>query len=236
MSSANDNFTVRDGADAPFKLRSKDVSVLQDGSLQFARHLASFYPVDYGAGGSFRLTSKSGIMAAGLAANSSIYSFRWTSTTFLALIRRIRLQMWSLGTGFTAGIGTFDLFRATAWTAADTGGTTDTLTGDNGNLRLSMAGSALPELRHSSTAALTAGTRTLDAQPAESLNFGVSTALQTLMNPGSTKLFEALQGEHPLVHTGVSAVEGFTIRATVPATGTWTWAITTEWDEVPIVT
>src|SRR5882762_8054943 len=135
MSSPNDNFQVKDGLANLFKVRAKDTSNAQDGSLQTIRHLASLYPVDYGGGGCFQLCSKSGIMAAGLAANSPIYSFRWTSATLLAIVRRVRIQGWALGTAFTAGIANFDMFRAITWTGADTGGVVDTVTGVNGTLR-----------------------------------------------------------------------------------------------------
>lgn len=169
-------------------------------------------------------------MAAGLAANASIYSFRFTSSTMLAIIRRVRVSAWSLGTGFTAGLGTFDFYRATSWSVADTGGTTDTLTTPNGKLRTAMAAPVLPEIRHSSTAALTPGTRTLDAQPVDTVNVAVGTAANT---PFLTRfaLFDRDPSDHPLV---LAQNEGFTIRATVPATGTWTFAITPEWDEVPV--
>lgn len=232
MPSPNDNFQVKDGLAALFKVRSKDTSVAQDGSLQTIRHLASFYPVDYGAGGCFQLCSKSGIMAAGLAANSPIYSFRWTSATFLAILRRVRIQAWSLGTGFTAGIATFDMFRAVSWTVADTGGVVDTITGVNGDLRTAMAATFLGEIRHSSTAALTAGTRTRDAQPIDSMSYGVTATANTPFSTSVTKLFERVGSEHPLV---LAQNEGFTIQATVPATGTWSWMIIPEWDEVPLV-
>lgn len=232
MPSPNDNFWLKDAVNPqPFKMRSKDTSLAQDGSVQTVRHLSMPYPVDYGIGGCFHLCSKSGVMAVGLAANSPIYSFRWASTQFNVIIRRVRMQAWSLGTGFTAGLAFFDMFVCRGWTAADTGGTTETLTGDNGNLRSAMPSSVLPELRHSSTAALTAGTRTRDAQPIESMTFEVTTATNKPFSPAGIKLFERVGAEHPLV---CANNEGFTIQATVPATGTWSWWITAEWDEVPL--
>lgn len=231
MASPNDNFQLRDGVDALFKVRAKDISTLQDGSLQVIRHLATPCPVDYGLGGCFQLTSKSGTMAAGLAANSPIYAFRWTSSTMLALIRRIRISAWSLGTGFTAGIAVLDLVRVRSWTVADTGGTTDTITAPNGKLRIAMSATAVAEIRHSSTATLTAGTRTADAQPVETAVAAVTTATNTPFFRRDT-LFEKLGAEHPLT---LAQNDGFVVQATVPATGTWSFAITPEWDEVPLV-
>lgn len=234
MPSPNDNFSLKDAVNPQtFKIRTKDTSVAQDGSLQTMRHLAMSSPVDYGIGGCFQICSKSGVMAAGLAANSPIYSFRWTTVNLNAIVRRVRIQAWSLGTAFTAGIATFDMFVCRGWTVADTGGVIDTLTVDNGNLRSAMPPTLLSELRHSSTATLTAGTRTKDAQPVDSLTFGIGAVANTLFSAGATRtpLFERTGTEHPLV---LANNEGFTIQATVPATGTWSWWITPEWDEVPI--
>lgn len=229
MASANDNFEIRDGLAALFKMRSMDISTGQDGSLQAIRHLASPYPVDYGIGGCFQLTSKSGTMAAGLAANSPIYAFRWTSGTKTGILRRVRISVWTLATGFTAGLLQFDIFRATAWTVADTGGVTDTLTIDNGNMRTAMPSSSLLEIRHSSTASLTAGTRTLDSQPMDTLMINAATTATTMMMTRQSLFDKGGPADHPLVF---AANEGIAIQATVPATGTWGWAITPEWDEV----
>jgi hypothetical protein len=232
MPSPNDDIALKNSLSANFKMRAKDTSAAQDGTLQTVRHLSTPYPVDYGVGGCFHLTSKSGIMAAGLAANSPIYSFRWTSSTMNALLRRVRIAAWGLGTAFTPGIATFDMFVCRAWTGVDTGGTTDTLTTDNGNLRTAMPATLLTEIRHSATATLSAGTRTKDAQPIDSWNIGVLGVANTAFMPTPHKIFEKLTAEHPLVFV---QNEGFTIQATVPATGTWSWSITPEWDEVPIV-
>ena len=124
--------------------------------------------LDVSSGGSFRLTSRSGIMAAGLAANSPVYAMRNASGTLLTVVNRIRISAWSLGTAFAVGLGTAELYRATAWTAADTGGVTDVITTVQGKLRTTFNSIAsLAEIRHSATATLSAGTRTLDSQPME---------------------------------------------------------------------
>jgi hypothetical protein len=70
-----DNIQLKDANQGPFYFRSKDRSAAQDGSVQQPYHLASPYPIDYGSGGSFHMTSKSGNMAAGLAAGSRVRSF-----------------------------------------------------------------------------------------------------------------------------------------------------------------
>lgn len=232
MSSANDNFFIRDGEAALLKMRAKDTSVAQDGSLQCVRHLATAYPVDYGTGGVFQLVSKSGSMAAGLSANSPIYSFRWVSPTLLGILRRVRVSAWTLGTGFASGIMQFELFRALSWTVADTGGTTDTLTVDNGNLRTAMPPSSLSEIRHSSTATLAAGTRTLDTQSYDILVASAQTTANQVCVSRGNVFDKGGPADHPLV---MAQNEGFVIQATVPATGIWQFAITPEWDEVTLV-
>lgn len=193
------------------------------------------YPFDFvvggTVGGSYQITSKSGVMAAGLAANSPIYSFRNANATALILLRRIKLTAWTTTTGFAAGVATFDLLRATSWTAADTGGVTDTITTTNGKLRTSTMNSitVLSEIRHSSTAALAAGTRTLDAQALDSINVNASTVANTVFVLAPPYLLSRKPPEeYPLI---LGPSEGVVVQATVPATGTWSWALTAEWDE-----
>ena len=186
--------------------------------------------LDVSSGGSFRLTSRSGIMAAGLAANSPVYAMRNASGTLLTVVNRIRISAWSLGTAFAVGLGTAELYRATAWTAADTGGVTDVITTVQGKLRTTFNSIAsLAEIRHSATATLSAGTRTLDSQPMEALNVSVGTVANTPFIPIGTSILSKEVGEYPLV---LAQNEGLVIQMTVPATGTWSFAITAVWDEV----
>jgi hypothetical protein len=189
----------------------------------------SLSPFNFGTGGSYQLVSKSGVMAAGLASTSPIWAFRNSSISLLIVLKRIRISAWSL-TGFTAGLGTFELFRAINWLAGDTGGVTDTISTPNGELRAATMPPthALAEIRHASTGTLTAGTRTLDAQSLESLNINVPATANFAFVPSPTSLFAKPPGEYPLV---LGPSEGVVIQATVPATGTWAFAITQEWDE-----
>jgi hypothetical protein len=48
--------------------------------------------------------------------------------------------------------------------------------------------------------------------------------------PSGITLFEKLAGEHPLI---LATNEGFVVEATIPATGTWQFALTLEWAELP---
>ncbi len=186
-------------------------------------------PPDPGALGSFKLAAKSGLMAAGLAPNSPIFSFRYSGANF-ATVRRIVMSAGVNTTAFALGIADFDLFVARTFTASDTGGTGATLTSPNGKLRTSFtAGTAVADFRISSTATLTAGARTLDAQQLESMRRSISAATALdIINP-MTDFFRHQPGEQPLV---LANNEGFVIQASVPATGTWNFSVGVAWDEL----
>lgn len=185
-------------------------------------------PNDFGSLGIYSLAGVSGTMAAGLAANSPIYSFRWGNASNLALVRKVLISAGNAGTGFSAGAATFNMFVARSFTASDTGGTSILPTGNSAKLRTSMGTTLLTDVRVSATATLTAGTRTKDTNPAASLLLGFqSTAGLQLIFP--TAIFEARVSEYPLV---LAQNEGFVIEASVPLTGTWTFAVTTVWEEL----
>lgn len=171
----------------------------------------------------------SGTMAAGLASGSPVYSFRYGGTG-VAVIRGVCLSAVNAGTAFTAGVAHLDLFAARAFTASDTGGTAGTLTTNNGKLRTSTPTTAVSDIRISSTATLSAGTRTLDTDPLTStvIPIPATTTNYTLLNP--TCIYAPVQGgDQPLV---LAPNEGFVIQATVPATGTWTFEVETDWEEL----
>lgn len=101
---------------------------------------------------------------AGVGANGTVFSFRYTGAG-LAIIQKVRLGV-EVTTAFTAAqLIEFALVVARAFTASDSLGTAATLTGNNAKKRSSSASTGVGDIRISSTAALTAGTRTLDAQP-----------------------------------------------------------------------
>jgi hypothetical protein len=185
-------------------------------------------PIDIGSLGSYSILASSGTMAAGLAAASPVFAFRFADASKFALIRRVRLDMVSLGTGFAAGVALFDLIIARSWSASDTGGTAVSMASNNGKRKTAFGTSLVTDMRISSTATLTAGTRTLDANALAALRFGVSTAANaTQLLP--TDIWLKPPSDWPVVFTNG---EGFVIRATVPATGTWQFDVTVDWDEV----
>lgn len=179
--------------------------------------------------GAYTAGSVSGTMAAGLAADAAIISFRWGDTSRICAVERVILSAQVQGTAFATGAASFGLILARAFTASDSGGTAVTLTTNNAKRRTNMPTSLVTDFRFSSTAALTAGTRTLDAQDAVrvAVNPGTATTGQIL---APTALWDAIGGlVHPLV---LAQDEGFIVRATVPATGTWTFAFAVDWAEL----
>jgi len=185
-------------------------------------------PPDWGALGSYAMGAKSGTMSAGLSANSPIFSLRYTGVNVL-LLRRLQLFAANAGTAFTAGVATFDLFAARAFSASDSGGTAGTLTVNNGKLRTSMGTTGVGDLRIASTGALTPGTRTLDAQQLASMTAPISTTASISMVPAGIDFLREQPGEQPLV---LGNNEGLVIQATVPGSGTWSFNVNAIWDEL----
>ena len=190
-----------------------------------------------GQSGAYGIDTVSGTMAAGLAAASPVWSLRWGSTTTQLVLLRLAIQMNSLGTGFAAGLGLFEAVKARAFTASDTDGASILPAANNAERRTANATTGVTDLRQSTTATLTAGTRTLDAQPFGAIRAQISTAANTVFLPGvagnpAVPLFEAANGREPIVLT---QDEGLVIRATVPATGTWEFRVLCEWAEATAV-
>lgn len=184
-------------------------------------------PNDYGSLGIYSLGATSGVMAAALAANSPVYSFRWGNGTNLAVLRKVQISAGGIA-AFTAGIVTFQMFLARSFSASDTGGTSILPSGNGNKLRTSMGTTLLTDARISSTATLTAGTRTLDGQAAGTASGSTTATAGTVLMP-FTSIFEARASEFPCVF---AQNEGFVIQATVPATGTWTFSVNTMWEEL----
>lgn len=183
--------------------------------------------------GHYRLSSATGIMAAGFTAFSAIFQFRWGNNTAVALIKRIAVSMSVDTVVLPAGVSGMDLFVARNFTADGTGGSVITPTGNLNKLRTSMNTSLVSSVRVATTTNLTAGTHTLDkmALGCFTAGNGEATIGKTLIptNP----IFEARHGEFPLILEGN---EGFVIQAYTGATGTWKAAVTVDWAEVSDIT
>ena len=177
--------------------------------------------------GSYCMSQVSGTMAAGLAANAPIVSWRYGGAN-LAILRKVIMSAQVGATGFAAGNAEFDVFAARSFTVSDTGGQAATLTGNNGKLRTVYGTTALSDFRTSTTATLTAGTRTLDATALNKVAIALPVTANIPILPAQTPVFDQRPMEQPATF---ATSEGFVIQATVPATGVWTFTVTVCWDE-----
>lgn len=194
-------------------------------------------PTDYGSLGIYSVAATSGTMAAGLAANSPVFAFRNPGTsTAIVLVKRIFLTAVGGSTAFTAGTGKFDLFAARNYTASEavTNATdiTPAAASNTSKLRSNMATTQMVGTRDiviCTTATLTAGTRTLDAQPLASISFSCPATANQVLVPAQSELFYQRAGEYPLV---CAASEGFVIQASPSGGGTWVFSVCVHWEEV----
>lgn len=172
----------------------------------------------------------------GAGANTPLFSMRWVAGSAgqaqICIIQRMTIN-YVVTTGFTAAqqIG-FGVYVARSFTAVDSGGTAITLTGNNAKLRTSFPTSqfaATGDMRISSTAALTAGTRTLDSQALNVVNGWAPTTLVSQPLQQVT-LYENFAGDTPLI---LQSQEGIVINNIVAlgAAGVLTVGITIEWTE-----
>lgn len=193
-------------------------------------------PIEYGALGFYRISAISGTMAAALAANAEIWQFRWPDATRFAVVYRIAMSAGANVAATAAGLSGFRITQARAWTAAGTGGTRMVLTGNNSKLRTSMGTSLVNDAGISSTAGLTAGTKTLDTSDGGSVAIGIGTgAITTGISLTILPQTELLDNNGPSDHPMVFAQnEGYVIRSNVimPAAMTWHFAVNTSWAEV----
>lgn len=188
-------------------------------------------PIDFGALGSYRVSQQSGLTTA-LAAGAPVFAFRWGDSSRLALVRYIRVRAQVI-TGFTTAQEiAADVTIARSWTVSDSAGTALTISGNNGKKRASMGSTLLTDARISAAAALTAGTRTLDANPLIVGSTQEMAAAATVQRAKLDLVWDATNtADYPLV---LSTNEGFVVRNLVllGAAGTVRWSFEVAWDEV----
>jgi hypothetical protein len=193
-------------------------------------------PVDHGALGHYKWGGFTGILPAALAANSEIFQFRWADASRICLITKVKISACVTTTFFAAGVPVqIDLIKSTGWSVAGTGGTGVTPAATL-KARSSMGSTlvAAGDMRIATTAALGAGTKTLEANSLAALAAPgpITASLNGQIIPPGTVLWEPDigDGEHPLL---LVQNEGFSIRSVaVPGTGTWTAAVSIQWAEL----
>lgn len=197
-------------------------------------------PLSVGNGGAYRLGMTSGTIAASLGANSELFQFRYvTAASRVCLVHGIAISAGEIVSQAVSTVvnATIRATIARAWTAAGTGGTRATLTTNNQKLRTSHATSEVNDIGMATTAALTAGTKTLDAQDIGSLAVAYQTGSAVadssrVIFPKTNLLGEFIGGmAFPLV---LANQEGFVVRtgAAMPATMTWNLTVDVLWSEV----
>jgi len=235
----------------PIQVQGAGGSVVESGAFAAEGMHVIAKPQDYGALGHYAMVFTTGTIGAGMAALGELVQMRWVDATRICLIQEVEvLEFRNVATGFTAGRFLFDVIISRGWSADGSGGGAVSVAGDQGNLRTSMGSSLFSTgFRLATTAALGAGTKTFDTLPVGACYGAVGaiavkhfipqsmvvTTLEAAAGPG-VKLWETdlASGEHPIVLTsnGGSLSEGISIRATVPATGTWAASFRVKWCEL----
>lgn len=226
----------------PIQIFDSLSQLLRIDGTKFNAARATVRPTDHGTLGHYHISAATGTMAAALAANTQVWSLRWGDATRFAVIMKLHARVLPL-TPFTAATLTdhtsLDAFVGRSYSTSPSGGTALTPTGNNAKVRTDMATSLVTDLRISTTAALTAGTVTLDAFPfAQSLRKGnrvnPAAATEEIILPSNLELLYDLNvenGEHPIV---LAQNEGIIIRNRTawPAAGTAIIMVQCRWAEV----
>lgn len=193
-------------------------------------------------GGHYTAAQVSGALT-GAAAAGAVFSVRWSPPAAgppYMVLKRVQLG-YALTTAFTTGqVVDFDIVRCSAFTASDSGGTALTpFTGNsNKNRSTIMSTSQMADMRIASTAALTAGTKTQDANPfgyvtSSPINLAVPTATAAGGGMQLTDLYSLVNfGQHPQTFGNN---EGFNIRVVtaMSAAGVIKLYVVVTWAEVP---
>lgn len=191
--------------------------------------------------GCYTVSTETGLYT-GLTAGAPMFSMRWTDATKVAVVLRFTISVAATVAASSAGIADRELVLARSFTVSDSGGTAVTLTGNNAKHRTSMATSVMGDMRIMGTSALTAGTRTLDAQ---GFGLGMTTQLTGAITAGVNgqllppqDLFNASNGgavESPIV---LAQNEGLIMRMKTaqPTSATHATGVTVVWCEASAAT
>jgi hypothetical protein len=187
--------------------------------------------------GAYQMGLTSGLLTA-VAAGGTVFSFRWVppTSTQLCLVRRVEIGFATTTAFTTAQSLQYSMQVARNWSASDTGGTAALFTQTNtAKMRTTMPTSAFAgggQIMIATTAANTAGTRTLDTQ-AMAFTQGSSTAVATTLL--SSPIWQHQSGDYPLI---LASNEGFIINnvQTMGAAGVINLTVNVEWFEMAATT
>ena len=206
------------------------------GSAEEARKPLQVTQMPVGGNG-YRLSAFTGTIGAALAANSELFQFRFVSgTKTRAVIQKVIFDGLAMVAVSTAvGPLGFMLKPARAWSVAGSGGTRIAVTGDNLQLETAQPVSQVNDMGIATTGALTAGTKTKDANAIGQALGGIGTGAITIYGATSIvmpqPLLNATSGAFPLI---LADQEGFTIDTTHagPAGFTYVAGFTVAWVEM----
>jgi hypothetical protein len=208
--------------------------VAVDGNAATGQQMAarvSIRPMDFGQPfsnyGSYSGSFTTGTIAAGSGA-VFVCAFRNGDPNRLMLIRRVRMHQGWVLTTTAAGACVAELLIARSYTVVDsTGGTLQT---QPSKRRFTM-GPSQATIYMSTTGALSGGTRVTDANSMATVVQAAQAAAGATMFQGALgNLWDAQEvGKTPIVLTNN---EGFLVRSTAPATGTFVVSVDIDWDEV----
>lgn len=189
--------------------------------------------------GAYRIAAVSGLVtgvAAGTGTAGHLFAMRWapaaSAVRSVALISRLRARLATVA-GYTAAQETgIDLSILRAYTASHSGGTAMDLTGNNNKKRTTRPTSAVADMRIATTAELTAGTHTFDAQPIARSTYAELAAAATVAK-GATEIFLSTEDldRYPIL---LANNEGICIRNSIlqGAGGTARLTVEIEWLEL----
>lgn len=195
-------------------------------------------PFNTNSQGSYSLGLITGILPVigTLGANAEIAQFRFVSSVRACYVRRVRVSAVVSTTFFAAGVPVqLGLVKSTAWTGQGTGGTGITPAALL-KRRTTMQSTVIAagDIRIATTAALGAGTKTLETLHLATLAAPgpITASLNGQIIAPGTVLWEAGQsdGDHPLLLTNNEGLSVTVINA--PATGTWTASVAIDWVEL----
>ncbi len=196
--------------------------------------------------GGYRVAAVSGLIT-GVAAAAPLFSLRWSPPTApkpeldigTFVLQRLRARLTTVA-GYTAAQEAgIDVILARNFTAADSGGTSLTLTTNNAKKRTDFPLTKVASINIATTAALTAGTRTLDAQPiAAQTSHELAQAATVQTGFSEVLLTNDDLDRYPVILSGTTAgaptAEGLIVRNLVSqgAGGTARLIVEIDWLEV----
>lgn len=189
------------------------------------------------SGNWYRLSAISGTIGAALAANSELFQFRFLSgVKTWALLHKTKISAAIVAVGTAIGPLGFEIVPARGWSAAGSGGTRIANTGDNMQTETVLPNSQVNDIGIATTGALTAGTKTLDANGQGNILTGILTGAATVQQTAELMTDRYLldadgEGGQPLV---LANQEGFVIKTTHagPAALTYVIGVSIVWCEV----